>query len=242
MEKYKNVGKWTNEWASIQSDLTPHFIDTIDSTNLFAKNLPELGKNQIVITNDQTAGRGRKQNTWSSPEAGTALLSSWVFDIDFTPQPILSPLVGLSIFEALHEISGFGATDISVKAPNDILIKQKKVAGILTEIQSQGDKNRVIIGIGMNVFSSPNLDTSSHIAKFRKGDIDACAWNGFLIELYKRLKQSIEMSIHNQLNDDDCKNLLAALNNNELLPQKYTKVLPDGSLKTAEQTIKWSSL
>ncbi len=242
MDKYRNIGKWTNEWATIQEDLTPHYFDTIESTNAFAKTLPESEKNRLIIADQQTAGRGRGTNTWTSPEAGAALLSSWVFDLNFTPQPTLSPLVGLSIYEALYEIHGFGESDISLKAPNDILIKQKKVAGILIEAQSQGDKTRLIIGIGMNVFASPTLDTSSHIAKFRRGDIDSCAWNGFLIELYKRLKQAVEISIGGELSRDDCAVLLTALNKNEALPDKYVKVLPDGSLKLKEKTIKWSSL
>lgn len=243
MEKFKDIGKWTKEWASIQSDLVAHYFETIDSTNTFAKNLPSAKeKNQLVVAELQTAGRGRSSNVWTSPEHGTALLSSWIFDIDFTPQPILSPLIGLSIYEALYEISGFAQGDISIKAPNDIYIKSKKVAGILIELQTQGDKTRLIIGIGMNVFDSPKLETSSHVAKFRKGDIDDCAWNGFLIELYKRLKESVELSVQKELTKQDCEDLLKALNNNPNLTEKYTQVLPDGSLKTATQTVKWSSL
>lgn len=242
MEKFKDIGKWTKEWASIQSDLVAHYYESLESTNTYAKKLPELSKNQLVVTELQTAGRGRGTNTWTSPESGTALLSSWIFDIDFTPQPILSPLIGLSIYEALYEISGFAEGDISIKAPNDIYIKSKKVAGILIELQSQGDKTRLIIGIGMNVFESPSLDTSTHLAKFRKGDIDDCAWNGFLIELYKRLKESVELSLQKELSKQDCADLLVALNKNPLLTEKYTQVLPDGSLKTATKTVKWSAL
>lgn len=246
MEKFKDIGKWTKEWASIQSDLVSHYYESLDSTNNFAKKLPELqngpSKNQLVVTELQTAGRGRGAKTWTSPESGTALLSSWIFDIDFTPQPILSPLIGLSIYEALYEISGFSENDISIKAPNDIYIKSKKVAGILIELQSQGDKTRLIIGIGMNVFESPSLDSSSHVAKFRKGDIDDCAWNGFLIELYKRLKESVELSVQKELSKQDCADLLVALNKNPNLTEKYTQVLPDGSLKTSTKTVKWSEL
>ncbi len=242
MEKFKDIGKWTKEWASIQNDLVAHYFESIESTNTFAKKLPESKKNQLVISELQTAGRGRGSNTWASPESGTALLSSWVFDIDFTPQPILSPLIGLSIYEALYEISGFAEADISLKAPNDIYIKSKKVGGILIELQTQGDQTRLIIGIGMNVFEGPNLDTSSFIAKHRKGDIDDCAWNRFLIEFYKRLKESVELSSQKELSKQDCEDLLKALNKNPLLQEKYTQVLPDGSLKTANQTVKWSSL
>lgn len=242
MEKYKDIGKWTKEWASIQNDLVAHYFETLESTNSHAKKLPTLSKNQLVVAEYQTHGRGRGSNTWLSPESGTALLSSWIFDLDFTPQPILSPLIGLSIYEALYEISGFNQEDISIKAPNDIYIKNKKVAGILIELQTQGDQTRLIIGIGMNVFEAPNLDTSSHIAKHRKGDIDDCAWNGLLIELYKRLKESVELSIQKELSKQDCADLLVALNKNPLLKDKYTAVLPDGSLKSTSDTVKWSQL
>lgn len=242
MEKFREIGKWTKEWASIQSDLVAHYFESIESTNTHAKSIPANTKNQLIIADIQTGGRGRGTNTWISPAPGSALLSSWVFDIDFTPQPILSPLVGLSVYEALYEISGFDENDISIKAPNDIYVKDKKVAGILIELQTQGDTTRVIIGIGMNVFDSPNLDTSSHITNYRKGDIDDCAWNGFLIELYKRLKESVELSIQNELSELDRKNLLIALNKNPNLQEKYIQVLPNGSLKTNTTTVKWSSL
>jgi biotin-[acetyl-CoA-carboxylase] ligase BirA-like protein len=242
MEKYRDIGKWTNEWAIVQSDLTPHYYETIESTNTFAKSIPETPKNQLVVTELQIKGRGRGQNTWESPDSGTALLSSWIFDIDFTPQPILSPLIGLSIVEALHEISGFGEEDVSLKAPNDIYIKNKKVGGVLIEIQTQGDQTRVIVGIGINVFEAPNLDSSTYLAKHRKGDIDDRTWNAFLIELYKKLKESVEHSIKNELTPNDREDLLKALNKNPLLKEKYLQVLPDGSLKTTSQTIKWSSL
>lgn len=237
-----DIGKWTKEWASIQSDLVSHYYETIESTNSFAKSLPENSKNQLVVAEFQTEGRGRGANTWTSPESGTALLSSWVFDINFTPQPILSPLIGLSIYEALYEISGFREDDISIKAPNDIYIQGKKVGGILIELQTQGDKTRVIIGIGMNVLEGPSLDTSSYIAKYRRDEIDDCVWNAFLIELYKRLKESIQLSIQKELPQKRCQDLLVALNKNPMLKEKYTRVLPDGSLKTASQTVKWSSL
>lgn len=242
MEKFKDIGKWTKEWALIQNDLIPHYYETIESTNTFAKSLPMEAKNQLVVTEFQTKGRGRSQNTWESPDSGSALLSSWIFDIDFTPQPILSALVGLSVYEALIELSGFDEGDISLKAPNDIYIKNKKVCGILIELQTQGEQTRVIIGIGINVFEAPNLDSSTYLAKYRKGDIDDRTWNGFLLELYKKLKESVERSIESELSKNDRADLLKALNMNPLLREKYLQVLPDGSLKTATQTIKWSSL
>jgi BirA family biotin operon repressor/biotin-[acetyl-CoA-carboxylase] ligase len=242
MEKYRDIGKWTKEWALTQNDLLPHYYETIESTNTFAKTLPSSPKIQLVITELQTHGRGRGSNSWLSPDSGSSLLSSWIFDTDFTPQPILSPLVGLCVYESMIEMSGFNEADISLKAPNDIYIKNKKVGGILIELQSQGDQTRVVIGIGLNVFEGPNLDSSTHMAKHRTGDIDDYHWNGFLIELYKKLKESVELSIQKELTKEDCDTLLSALNKNPLLSEKYSQVLPDGSLKTSNHTIKWSSL
>jgi hypothetical protein len=100
----------------------------------------------------------------------------------------------------------------------------------------------VIIGIGMNILEGPNLDTSSYVAKYRTDEIDDCVWNAFLIEFYKKLKESIEFSIQSELSKEDCQNLLTALNKNPMLKEKYTQVLPNGSLKLGSQTLKWSSL
>jgi biotin-[acetyl-CoA-carboxylase] ligase BirA-like protein len=235
------IGKWTWEWAKIQDDLVPHYLESTDSTNNHAKNIAKVaGKNQLIIADYQTQGRGRGTNTWTSPQKGSALLSSWIFDLNFTPQPILTPLIGLSVFEALQEIGGF--SQIALKAPNDIYMNDKKVCGILVETVSQGKQSRLIVGVGMNVFDIPKVDISSCIQNFRNGDIDDCAWNGFLIEFYKRLKTSVQESQKNSLTDEKRQKLLGALNQFSLLKEKYTEILPSGEIKTPEKTIHWMEI
>ncbi len=232
-----SIHDWVQDWASLQSDLTLHSFDELESTNTFARNLQDSPKNQLVITKIQTAGRGRGSNTWISPEKDTSLLSSWVFDLDGYLQPILSPLVGLSVYEALHEIRGF--SNISLKAPNDIYINQKKVCGILIENQTQGSKTRCVIGIGINVFKSPNIPTAGCLNDFRSEEIDLCVWSAFLIELYRRLKDSVSFAKQSHLTPDQCLKLKRALSSSH--PQ-LDKVLPDGSLVINGKTLTWSDL
>lgn len=237
-EKFQTIGHWTYSWARLQDDLIPHYIETIDSTNLFAKKCPySTKKNQVIISDDQTHGRGRNQNSWLSPQKGSALFSSWVFDLDYIPQPILAPLIGLDVYEALFEIRGF--SNIALKAPNDIYMNDKKVCGILIETITQGSQSRLIVGVGMNVTDTPHLATAGCIENFRSQNIDECAWGGFLIEFYKRLKLSVKESQKNQILPEKCKRILIALNQFQLLDQKYQEILPSGEIKTQSRIIPW---
>ncbi len=233
-----NVFQWTQNWTKLQEDLICHSFDSLPSTNSYAKSLPVESKNQIVLADIQPEGRGRGTHTWTSPQTGQALLSSWVFDLDFSPQPILSPLVGLSIFEALHEIRGF--KNISIKAPNDIYLSDKKVCGVLIENQSQGNKTRCIVGVGINVLSHPSINLSGSLSEHRQEPMDLCVWGGFLIEFYKRLKESIAFSKNALLTNQQCDKILTALNQNPNF--QYEQVLNDGSLKTKDQTVSWFDL
>ena len=98
----------------------------------------------VIVANFQSAGRGRLDRTFLAP-ASTALL----FSIYLTPQRsqtewgFLPLLAGLSITETLNTINPV----LSIKWPNDLLINEKKLGGIISRIEGNG----VVIGIGINV-------------------------------------------------------------------------------------------
>ena len=98
----------------------------------------------VIVANFQSAGRGRLDRTFSAP-ASTALL----FSLYLTPQKsrtewgFLPLLAGISIAETLNKVNA----GISIKWPNDLLINEKKVGGIISTVHGEG----VIIGIGINV-------------------------------------------------------------------------------------------
>ncbi len=131
----------------------------IDSTNTYLKHQPSPppGQFRIVIADHQTAGRGRHDRSWvSSPGASLCLSLSHRFK-DAPPQ--LAPLtlaLGVGIADALVKI---GLKGIQLKWPNDLLIGNAKLGGILTEsIFRRPDDITVIAGIGINVAMLPEGD------------------------------------------------------------------------------------
>jgi BirA family biotin operon repressor/biotin-[acetyl-CoA-carboxylase] ligase len=110
----------------------------------------ELPEGFVVYTDFQTAGKGQPGNSWES-ETGKNLLFSLVLHSLHIPMDelfLLSQLVSIAIKKALDKYT----TDITVKWPNDIYYKDKKLAGILIENSLQGSKIKtVVIGVGLNV-------------------------------------------------------------------------------------------
>lgn len=122
----------------------------IPSTNQFLlDHICELEKGSLCLAEYQTAGRGRRGRQWISPFAGQVIMSLyWTFPrhLDLNG---LSLAVGMAIAQTLNQI---GATDIQLKWPNDILLKQRKLAGILLEIASKNNGlHNIVIGIGINL-------------------------------------------------------------------------------------------
>ena len=158
-----NIAKVTQAWAESQN-ISCDFHHTLESTNTLAKNdaFNGLDAIQVYITEEQTAGRGRADRKWVSPKAGTSLLSSWSFRSAQAPSPYLTAQIGKSLLFAVR--STWPYLDFQLKAPNDLLIDTKKVAGLLVETISQGDQFRIIIGLGLNVLTSPvGLTEATHL-------------------------------------------------------------------------------
>ena len=130
-------------------------LPSCNSTNDLAL---EMAANQllfdgaIISTEHQTKGRGQRGNTWLS-EAGQNLTCSFYFKPGFLAidqQFDLNRVVSLAIKEAIHSFSK--ELQVNIKWPNDILIGDKKVAGILIENTIGGKMiNQSIIGIGLNI-------------------------------------------------------------------------------------------
>ena len=125
----------------------------LDSTNaellrLLASHQAEKG--QIVLAEKQTAGRGRRGRSWSSPYAANVYLSLlWTFERGMRQLDGLSLVVGLALQRCLAEL---GFCDARIKWPNDVLVANRKIAGILLEINGDPtDEFHVVIGIGLNV-------------------------------------------------------------------------------------------
>jgi len=131
----------------------------IDSTNSYLMQVPgpEPGKMTVAVTNNQTAGRGRHGKTWQSPP-GTGLCLSAAYTFESQPDnlPALTLALGLGAIDALEEL---GAADVEIKWPNDLVARDGKLGGILTEVQQQSaGAVTVVTGIGINVNLQSKLD------------------------------------------------------------------------------------
>lgn len=130
-----------------------YFFENLPSTNNHAAELLKknnLREGTIVYTNFQTAGRGYSSNKWHSEDGKNLLFSIILFPSFLAPadQFSLSMVVSLGICDFLAPIiSGF-----SIKWPNDIYVKNDKIAGILIENAITGDKiDHSVAGIGFNL-------------------------------------------------------------------------------------------
>lgn len=134
------------------------YHDTLESTNRLAVELlaPLLRAGpSLVLTANQTAGRGQGSNVWWST-AG-ALTFSIVLDSDSTElpvarRPMLSLLSGLAVRNALAALSP--KRTVSIKWPNDVFIGEQKTCGILAEQHVVDHRAGIVIGIGVNVNNS----------------------------------------------------------------------------------------
>ncbi len=126
--------------------------DSISSTNDLVKELAlKNGKEGLVIiSEEQIKGRGRRGRNWQSPK-GKGIWMSILLRPDIPPKegPKFTLLSAVAVTKAIKEATGIEG---KIKWPNDIIVNNKKVCGILTEMNAEMDLiNYIIIGIGINV-------------------------------------------------------------------------------------------
>jgi BirA family biotin operon repressor/biotin-[acetyl-CoA-carboxylase] ligase len=129
-----------------------HYEETVDSTNRVARELARSGavEGTVVVADGQTAGRGRLGRAWFSPP-GLNLYLSVVLRPSVPPArgPQLALVAASAVAATIVELSGARP---AIKWPNDVLLGGRKVAGILTEMDSEADRVAfVVVGIGINL-------------------------------------------------------------------------------------------
>lgn len=137
-------------------NFTIHKFDKLDSTNSHAFNLANSQKifdHEIIISDIQEQGRGRKDRNWQSPKGNL------YFSIILQPKISASKIHQISFvaITALQiAIEKITTSKIEVKWPNDLLINGKKAAGILLESKINQDQCQfVVMGLGLNIKSHP---------------------------------------------------------------------------------------
>jgi len=147
--------------ALITDNLPTHFIGQrviyypqLTSTMNVARQEAQQGaaEGTAVIADEQTGGKGRVKRIWLSPRGSIALSVILYPEVPYLPFLIM--LTSLAVVRSIAAVTGL---DSQIKWPNDVLIKGKKVCGILVENDVRGNKvTYTIIGIGINVNFSPS--------------------------------------------------------------------------------------
>ncbi len=141
-------------------------FDSLDSTsNYVATELMSgnYSEGDVILAHFQTAGRGQRESVWQS-EPGSNLMMSFAIDITFlenSEQFLLSESISLGIKAYLNaeKLSG-----VWIKWPNDILVSDRKIGGMLIEIKRSNGKKWAVVGIGLNINQlefSPELSATS---------------------------------------------------------------------------------
>ena len=123
------------------------WVERCASTQRLLDGAPE---GAVAATDEQTDGRGRLGRRWEAPR-GTSLLFSLALTPNVPPErlPELSAVAGRAVAQAIAAETGLHA---DVKAPNDVLIAGRKVAGVIGEASD----GRVVLGVGVNVTQQPD--------------------------------------------------------------------------------------
>src|SRR4030042_3752887 len=129
-----------------------HHFETLPSTNDLAKELGSRNapEGTLVVAESQSRGRGRLGRDWDSPP-GLGLYVSLLLRPPLPPteMPRITLTVAVAVVRALKRAAGVAP---GIKWPNDLLVQGKKVGGILTEMETESDRNRHLVGgLGLNV-------------------------------------------------------------------------------------------
>jgi len=168
-----------------------HWIKSCSSTNDLTKELAISGEEEgtVVVSEEQTRGRGTKGRSWYSPRKKGLYLSLLLYPSQ--PQISLLPLMaGLAANDAIFESAGIR---VGLKWPNDLIWEKKKLGGILCESGFLGNQaSYVIVGIGINLdqrredFPEEIRSLATSLKLITKRDIDR---KEFLQELCKALNR-----------------------------------------------------
>lgn len=168
-------------------------LDTTDSTNAEALRAIGLGQEApfLVLAERQTSGRGRRGRKWVSPFAEN-LYFSLVLRIDGGMRQLegLSLVVGLAVLQTLRKL---GVTGAGLKWPNDVLVGNKKIAGILLELVGDpADVCHVVLGIGVNVNMQVAEEVDQQWTSMRLETGKSCDRNILVAELGEQLLAYIQ--------------------------------------------------
>tara|TARA_Y100001970_G_C13918894_1_gene692390 strand:+ start:194 stop:727 length:534 start_codon:yes stop_codon:yes gene_type:complete len=144
---------------------------TIKSTNDTAIRMIKTGiLSGVIVANKQIKGKGQRGKRWISKEGN--LFATFFFEI--SKNISINKIIKINSLILKETLSRYIKNKIIIKLPNDLLIDKKKVSGILQEIIFKNSKKFLILGIGVNISSSPNVPNyqTTYLEKYTKKKID----------------------------------------------------------------------
>jgi BirA family biotin operon repressor/biotin-[acetyl-CoA-carboxylase] ligase len=134
----------------------------VASTNEVARTIARECRNgTVILAETQTQGRGRLSRSWASPPGGIWMSLILKPQISLDRAYRINMIISVAIARALFELYGLVA---GIKWPNDLLIEEKKICGILLEVSAEVDRlDYVVVGIGINA----NVDMSDFPVEWR---------------------------------------------------------------------------
>ncbi len=183
-----------------------YYFPEVDSTNDVAKELAEKGAENgtLIIAQTQRRGKGRNGKKWISPLGGVWMSIILRPTINPEKAPQLTLVTGVAVAETLKKQTGL---DVKIKWPNDILIDNKKVCGILTEAHAKYNTlDYVIVGIGIDV----NMDMELFPQELRKDATsikEELEMEVYYVELVQRFLEKFE-ELYNEFNAEQFPEIL----------------------------------
>ncbi|MGY2704448.1 biotin--[acetyl-CoA-carboxylase] ligase [Nocardioides sp. HB32] len=179
--------------ARLAPELTVEVLEAAPSTNAVAAERARAGapEGTVVVAEHQTAGRGRLDRTWETP-ARAALTFSLVLrpTVPAGEWPWLPLLTGHTVAKTLR---GAGYAAATVKWPNDVLLGDDKVAGVLVELVDTPAGPAAIVGVGLNVSSTRDelpVPAATSLALAGGAEPDRTA---VLVELLRSLREAYDL-------------------------------------------------
>ena len=128
-------------------------LKEVDSTNKLAlsEEYSDSPSGTVIIAEEQSAGKGRKNRIWYSKKGGIYMSILFNKVKDYSTFYKLAILSALAVKDVL---SRYTEDRYYVKWPNDLYYEDKKICGILLQSKTQGDDNRLVLGIGININNS----------------------------------------------------------------------------------------
>jgi BirA family biotin operon repressor/biotin-[acetyl-CoA-carboxylase] ligase len=167
----------------------------VDSTNTYAHQLISegLSEDALVYCSEQTAGRGQRGNNWVS-RAGDGIYCSFVVfhkNAFVRDQFVFNMLIAVAVSNYLDSK---GIENVKIKWPNDILVNNRKIAGLVIENSLKGDKiSSSIVGVGLNLnqeWKEENFETPSTSLKMITGE--NYYYEKEVVELAEQIKKHLD--------------------------------------------------